>query len=78
MAEIRVQTKKNSPGSMWIWVLAVLLIAAAVVYYLMTRNKTADNVPAKQPDAAMQTRRPAFYRPVQPQPVVPIVYAQSL
>lgn len=41
MAELHVQTKKNSSPA-WIWIVVVLLIAAAVIYFL-TRNNNADN-----------------------------------
>lgn len=42
MAEIHVQTKKRSSNA-WIWVVLFLVIAAAVVYYLMNRGKQAGN-----------------------------------
>ena len=44
MGEIHVQTKKHSAvSSMWIWIVLALIIAAAVIYYLVTRNKAAGN-----------------------------------
>lgn len=42
MAEIHVQTKKRGSNT-WIWVVLFLVIAAAVVYYLMNRSKQAEN-----------------------------------
>lgn len=42
MAEIHVQTKRRSSNA-WIWVVLFLVIAAAVVYYLMNRSKQAGN-----------------------------------
>jgi flagellar basal body-associated protein FliL len=42
MAELHVQTKKhNTAGSMWLWIVLVLIIAGVVIYYLTTRNKNA-------------------------------------
>jgi flagellar basal body-associated protein FliL len=46
MAEIHVEPKKNTSNTSWIWIVLVLLIAAAIVYYLMTRNKTGNNTTA--------------------------------
>jgi hypothetical protein len=44
MAEIHVQTKKNTAASsMWIWIVLALVIVGAVIYYLMTRNKATEN-----------------------------------
>ena len=40
MAEIHVQTKKNTGSPMWIWIVVVVLIAAAVLFILMRNNKT--------------------------------------
>jgi hypothetical protein len=41
MAEIHVQTKKNTGNSTWIWVVLAIIVIGAVVYYLMNRNKAA-------------------------------------
>jgi cell division protein FtsN len=41
MAEIHVEPKKQASNS-WIWIVLGLLIAAAVIYYFMSRHKTAD------------------------------------
>ena len=44
MAEIHVQTKKhNASNTMWIWIVLALVIVGAVIYYLTTRNKNANN-----------------------------------
>lgn len=43
MAEIHVQTKKNTTSPMWIWIVVVLLIAAALVYILSRNNRTERN-----------------------------------
>lgn len=43
MAEIHVQTKKHPHSSpLWIWILIGLLIAAAVIYLVSTRNAGAE------------------------------------
>ena len=55
MAEINVQTKKNTSSSIWLWVL-VALIAAAVIYFL-TRDK--DNTQRNATD----THTTSFYQP---------------
>lgn len=44
MAEIRVEPKKQTSAS-WVWIAIVVLLAAALVYYLITRQKTADATP---------------------------------
>jgi hypothetical protein len=41
MAEIHVQTKKNTGNSGWIWIVLALVVIGVVVYYLMNRNKAA-------------------------------------
>lgn len=48
MAEIHVQTKKhNTSNTLWIWIVLALVILGALIYYFMTRNKTAnDTTPA--------------------------------
>jgi uncharacterized membrane protein len=38
MAEIHVQAKKHNSSPAWIWIIAVVLIAAAVIYFLINRN----------------------------------------
>ncbi len=43
MAEIHVQAKKQHSGSAWIWIIIGLVIAAIVIYFVTTRNKTNDN-----------------------------------
>ena len=43
MAEINVQTKKNTSSSSWIWILVVLAIVVAVAYFLMRNNETVEN-----------------------------------
>lgn len=44
MAEIHVQAKKHQhANSAWIWIVALVLIAAAVIYYLSTRNNKGQN-----------------------------------
>lgn len=42
MAEINVQTKKQSSSS-WLWIIIVLAIVAAVAYFLMRNNDTVEN-----------------------------------
>jgi heme/copper-type cytochrome/quinol oxidase subunit 2 len=42
MAEIHVEPKKQASNTMWIWVVVVLVIAA-LAYFLVTRNRAADN-----------------------------------
>jgi flagellar basal body-associated protein FliL len=43
MADIHVEPKKQTSNS-WIWIVLALVIAAAVIYFLMNRNKnTEDN-----------------------------------
>jgi hypothetical protein len=42
MAEINVQTKKQSSSS-WLWILVVLAIIAAAAYFLMRNNDTVKN-----------------------------------
>jgi hypothetical protein len=70
MAEIHVQTKKhNNATPTWIWIVIGLLIAAVVVY-LITRNKTTDNnTPNNQTGTsylrlASERTAPALYRMV--------------
>jgi hypothetical protein len=44
MAEIHVQSKKQQHTSpAWIWIIVGLLIAAAVIYFISTRNKSNQN-----------------------------------
>lgn len=46
MADIHVQAKKHqSSPTTWIWIVAVVLIAAAVIYFLITRNNIEENKP---------------------------------
>ena len=42
MAEIQVQTKKTGSSPAWLWIVVVLLIVGAVIYFL-TRNKNKDD-----------------------------------
>jgi uncharacterized membrane-anchored protein YhcB (DUF1043 family) len=69
MAEIHVQTKKhNNTTPTWIWIVIGLLIAAVVVYLVM-RNKTTDNTPNNQTGTsylrlASERTIPAVYRMV--------------
>ena len=42
MAEINVQTKKQTSSS-WLWIIVVLGIVAAVAYFLMRNNETVEN-----------------------------------
>ena len=42
MAEIHVQAKKQTTNTSWVWIVLLIVIAAAVIYFL-TRNK--DNTP---------------------------------
>ena len=42
MAEIHVEPKKHTSNSSWLWIVLAILIAAAVIYYLVTRNNTAE------------------------------------
>lgn len=42
MADIHVEPKKQTPGTMWIWIVVVIVLAA-LVYFLTTRNETTDN-----------------------------------
>lgn len=47
MAELHVQTKKsNTPNSMWIWIVLALVVAGAVIYYLVSRNKAGTKTAA--------------------------------
>ena len=39
MAEINVQTKRQSSSS-WVWILIVLAVVAAAAYFLMRNNDT--------------------------------------
>jgi bacteriorhodopsin len=39
MAEIRVEAKKHSGSSAWVWVLVTVLLIAAVAYFLTRNNK---------------------------------------
>lgn len=41
MAEIRVEQKRGSLA--WLWILLALLVAAAVVWYVMASDDTVDN-----------------------------------
>ena len=43
MAEIHVQAKKHNSNPAWIWIVAAVLIAAAIIYFLMTRNSSNQN-----------------------------------
>ena len=61
MAEIHVETKKNTASSsMWIWIVLALVIVGAVIYYLMTRNKAGENTapPANTTGAIEQSNNP--------------------
>jgi bacteriorhodopsin len=70
MAEIHVQTKKNTGSPMWIWIVVVVLIAAAVLFILMRNNKTdKDNtVPNttsyQQPGATVESGHAVDYTSV--------------
>lgn len=44
MADLHVETKKNHSSSAWIWILLLVLIAAIVGYFLLTRDNDADDV----------------------------------
>lgn len=44
MAEIHVEPKKHTSPSFWLWIVLALLIAAAVVYYLVTRNNDTNHI----------------------------------
>ena len=79
MAEIHVQTKKHSSNSAWLWIVLVLLIIGAVVYYLMTRNNNPQTGPAAQPNAASQLYPKAQPpRPERVDIVIPVVYMRSV
>jgi hypothetical protein len=61
MAELHVQTKKNTASSsLWIWIVLALIIVGAVIYYLMTRNKGTENTapPANTTGAIEQEVNP--------------------
>ncbi|HYD20935.1 MAG TPA: hypothetical protein VEB40_05620 [Flavipsychrobacter sp.] len=78
MAEIHVQSKKQSSNASWIWIIAALLVAAALVYYLMNRNKEQEATPAIPPAASKLEPK---VRPQQPQhnePFIPVVYMRSV
>lgn len=45
MAEIHVEPKKQATNTMWIWIVVVLVIAA-LVYFLVTRNQASDTTTA--------------------------------
>ena len=44
MAEIHVEPKKNTSGANWLWIVLLILVLAAVIYYFMSRNDTNDTV----------------------------------
>ena len=80
MAEIHVQTKKQTSNSAWLWIVLALLIIGAVVYYMMTRNNNQQQTsPVAQPNAASQLypqSRPP--RPERVDIVIPVVYMRSV
>lgn len=44
MAEIHVQTKKNTGSSAWLWIVLALILIGAVAYYLLNRGKADTTV----------------------------------
>jgi len=55
MAEIHVQTKKNTGNATWLWIVLAIVIIGAVVYYLMNRNKAATTAtPSNNSTSAVQ------------------------
>lgn len=55
MAEIHVQTKKNTGNSTWLWIVLALVAIGAVVYYLINRNKAATTAtPSANATSAVQ------------------------
>ena len=46
MAEIHVQTKKKTP-LLWVWIVAALIIIAAIMYFLVRNKKAANNTVSK-------------------------------
>ena len=59
MAEIHVRAKKSSANLTWVWILAGLLIIAAIVYFVVTNNKNAETAPAVQPASQSQPKSKA-------------------
>ena len=80
MAEIHVQTKKQSSNLLWLWIVLGLLIIGAIVYYIVSRNNNQQQTnPAAQPNAASQLYPQS--RPPRPQRVdivIPVVYMRSV
>ena len=79
MAEIHVQTKKQSSNSTWVWIVLALLIIGALVYYMMTRNNQRNATPASPTNAASQLQPQS--RPPKPdrvETVIPVVYMRSV
>lgn len=60
MADIHVEPKKQTTGTMWIWVVVVLVLAA-LVYFLAIRNRAADTTtPPVNTTGAMVLPTPSF------------------
>lgn len=80
MAEIYVQSKKQSLNSVWIWILIALLAISAIVYFGATKNNAGNTIPASQPDAASElSPQPKAGPHTQDGPVyVPVVYMRSV
>lgn len=80
MAEIHVQTKKQSSSPGWIWIVVALLLIGALVYYLMNRNnQTQNNTNTVQPNASSKLypqKRPP--RPERVETIIPIVHMRSV
>ena len=79
MAELHVQTKKQS-NTTWIWILVALLAIAAIVYYVATRDKANNTAPVSQPGAAAVSKpQPKAGTYGQDEPIyVPVVYMRSV
>ena len=79
MAEIHVQTKKQSSSPVWLWIVLALLIIGAIVYYLMTRNNQQPAAPGTPNNAASklypQSKPP---RPARVDILIPVVYMRSV
>ena len=44
MAELHVQTKKNSNATpMWVWILVGLVVIAAIAFFVLRNNDKNDN-----------------------------------
>ena len=55
MAEIHVQAKKHRSNSTWIWIVLMLLVIAAVVYFV-TRSNETDERNIVEPTPAAKVR----------------------